>query len=512
MPTNKTLVIGLDGATPNLIYPLARKGIFKNLQDIISAGVHGNLKSTIPPVTCPAWVSSVTGVNPGKHGIYDFLLSVDLRKKKIEYANSTKRKTKAIWNMLIDSGMNVIVLNVPVTYPPEKVNGVIVTGMLTPSLRSEFTYPKELKEDLLDLNYQIDIGETMLEKIISFKRGKIQMLKEVEALVESRLRAAQFLMMEYEWDFFMVVFVALDRIQHLFWRYIDSKHIAYNPIESNSIFPHIVRVFRRLDMGIGKLVKEAGKNTNIVIYSDHGFKPLNTFFFPNNVLRKKRFLKLSEKRLHHLSIVTQTNVQKTLINFHLDKLLQKIPVNIRRHIGKIIPPSIDFSSIFEVTPNDTKAFYIGDGFIKINRDCVEGEKEYEKIRNKIIQLFSGESIHTSIKVHLKEQIYKGPQIGSIPEIILENNESIGLSSLMPLNGTEFLDYRVDNEKPSLMWNGQHDRHGIIICKGPDFKNNKIIDADILDITPTILRTFGYTIPPYLDGRALFEALRDITWG
>lgn len=492
-------MIGLDGATPNIIYPLAKKGILSHLKKIISTGICGNLRSTDPPVTCPAWVSSITGLNPGKHGIYDFFLSIDLRKRKIEYANSKKRRRKAVWNILSDYGKKVIVLNVPVTYPPEKVNGVMVSGMLTPSLRSDFTYPPRIKKDLLNLGYQIDLGETMLEKIISYSRDKIQMLKKIECLIERRLRAAQFLMKEFDWDLFMVVFVAFDRIQHLYWRFIDPKHIAYNPRESNSIYPHIIRVFRKLDMAVGKLVMDSGKNTNVIIYSDHGFKPLNTFYFPNNSLRKRGILKLN-KHILHSRILTQTIAQNMTKIFHLDKLLQKVPPSIKRHIRYAMSPSANFLDIFDAVPDETKAFYFGNGFIIINKDCVRGEEEYDRIRSQIIHLFNKK--YPFIKVFSKKQIYRGPLLENIPEIIIESRTDIGLSPLLPRNYVEFLDYKVKNTIPSLMWNGQHAQQGIIICMGPKFHGRNIIRANILDIAPTILKTFNLPLPSHLDGKSL----------
>jgi len=89
----------------------------------------------------------VTGCNPGKHGIYDFFCTDSFSKKII---NSRYRKTKAIWNILTLNGKNSIVVNIPGTYPPEKINGIMITGLLTPSPDSDFTYPKIIKKDLIE--------------------------------------------------------------------------------------------------------------------------------------------------------------------------------------------------------------------------------------------------------------------------------------------------------------------------------------------------------------------------
>ena len=317
----KVLVIGLDGGTPNLLFPFAKKGLLKNLQKIITSGSSGILTSTIPPVTCPAWVSSVTGVNPGKHGIHDFFLSVNIEKRKIEYANSKKRRVKAIWNILSDAGKKVVIVNVPVTYPPEKVNGVIVSGMLTPSINSDFVYPKKAKDDLLNLNYKIDIGETMLEQITSFKKSQIGMLSKLKELLNLRLKTALFLMEQYDWDLFMIVFVVIYRLQHLYWKNIDPEHISYNSQESKTIFPHITSIYKELDNAIGKLTEQAGKNTNIIIYSDHGFRSLNTYYFLNNVLQKESFLKIKDKPNFISSSISQDFLTKIIRKSNLDYII-----------------------------------------------------------------------------------------------------------------------------------------------------------------------------------------------
>jgi len=358
----KVLVIGLDGGTPSILFPLAIKDDLTNLKKMMTSGSYGTLTSTIPPVTCPAWVSSVTGVNPGKHGIHDFFLSIDISNRKIEYANSRKRRTRAIWNILSDAGKKVVILNVPVTYPPEKVNGVMVSGMLTPNLNSDFVYPKELKDDLLDLNYQIDIGDTMLEQITSFKQSKIGLLNEIKELLHLRMRTALYLMEQCEWDLFMVVFVTLDRIFHLYWKDIDSTHISYNYEESKQTFPGILTILRELDHAIGKLIRKAGNDTNTIIYSDHGFKALNTYYFPNKIFQKKSFLKLNEKPYIIPSRINHELISSLLSKSHLNYIIQKIPVDIRRKLGLLLSPSQNYTNIFSASPEKTKAFYFGNVF------------------------------------------------------------------------------------------------------------------------------------------------------
>jgi len=495
------LVIGLDGATPNLLFRLVRQGYLKNLQKMMATGSYGKLMSTIPPATCPAWVSSVTGVNPGKHGIHDFFLSLDIKKRNFDFANSTKRKTKAIWNILSDAGKETVILNVPVTYPPEKVNGVMVSGVLTPSLHSNFTYPKKAKDDLLNLGYQVDLGETMLEKTLAFEENKTKMLYALERLIEKRLVAAEFFMKRYDWNFFMVVFVALDRIQHFFWRYIDSEHAAYEAQEAQYFFPHILKVFKKLDDSIGRLVTGAGEDVNTLIYSDHGFKSLNTFFFTNNLLRKKKLLRIRKKSAS--SVISQDFIIKKIVDFGLDNLVRKVPTGLKRRTGMFLRPSKGVIDIFDLSI-ESKTFQFGNGFIKINRETVSTPEEYEKVRDEIIRLFNEELVHgTLFRAYKKDEAYHGKHIKNIPDIILVSRKDALSSQLIPTNGLQFMDYDEKTRIPSLMWNGQHDQYGIIICSGPNLKRGyDIKNANILDITPTILKILREPIPDYMDGKIL----------
>jgi predicted AlkP superfamily phosphohydrolase/phosphomutase len=136
----KVIVIGLDGATLDLILPWVQKGLLPNFQRIIKKGIWGHLTSTIPPFTAPAWTSFMTGKNPGKHGIYDFMV-----REPGTYTSSSVNASfcdaDSLWRIIGSEGKKVGVINVPMTYPPEEVNGFLISGMLTPSNTDTFSHP-----------------------------------------------------------------------------------------------------------------------------------------------------------------------------------------------------------------------------------------------------------------------------------------------------------------------------------------------------------------------------------
>ena len=143
----KVLVIGLDGATFDLLAPWIERGRLPTLARLIEEGVSGTLESTSPPISSAAWASFATGKNPGKHGIVDFVHPEE-NGYRVTIVNSKKRGSKALWNLISEAGGQVGVVGVPVTYPPEEVNGFMISGFLAPSSKSDYTYPPSLRQEL----------------------------------------------------------------------------------------------------------------------------------------------------------------------------------------------------------------------------------------------------------------------------------------------------------------------------------------------------------------------------
>jgi predicted AlkP superfamily phosphohydrolase/phosphomutase len=165
----KLLVIGFDGATFDLIEPFVKKGVLPHFSRVLPGGTAAPLQSVIPPVSAPAWVSMVTGKNPGKHNIYGF------QDGKGNMVNSTFRKSKAVWNVLDEHGKRSIIVKVPVTNPPENINGVITSEILTPDERGfsgRFQIDKESvmeKEKALPKMFQWELSQT--EKALAMIKG-----------------------------------------------------------------------------------------------------------------------------------------------------------------------------------------------------------------------------------------------------------------------------------------------------------------------------------------------------
>ncbi len=145
----KIIVIGLDGATFDLIKPWAEAGYLPTLNRILQSGAHGVMRSTVPPMTAPAWTTFATGSNPGQHRLYDWIAR-EPDSYKFTPVTALDGKAPTIYTLLSEYGRSVVALNIPMTYPPVPVNGVMVSGMPTPSTKVTFTYPESAYQDILD--------------------------------------------------------------------------------------------------------------------------------------------------------------------------------------------------------------------------------------------------------------------------------------------------------------------------------------------------------------------------
>jgi len=491
------VLIGLDGAPPDLIFRWAREGLLTNIRGLMAKGAYGQLRSTIPPTTCPAWTSSVTGVSLEKHGVYDFFLRADLIRKRIFFANSRVRRVKALWNMLDEVGRTTVCLNMPVTYPPEKLNGAMVTGLLTPSVRSDFTYPAGLKEELLDMGYKIDLGSTSLDKVLLFKRNPIEFLRKAIELVRLRLKAARYLMANFDWDLFIVVFTALDRINHLFWKYIDPRHKAFDERMSVALLPYIKRCYVEVDKAIGELLRLTGPEVDVILYSDHGFRPLNYFMFINNALRAHGLLNVRSSRLAK-AVPTHDVYVRLFKRLSVIKAIPDVlPSTLVRRLGHLLRPSSEVLGLFDIEPENTLAFQLGQ-FVHLN-EHIDGDE-----LNKVLKIVLGalKNYASSARVNGIVKWLPVAGCGTRPLVALLFSGDVSSRHLLPADGRIFQAYS-ETDIPTLMWCGDHALHGTLIMAGPHVTRRGWLDgARIIDIAPTVLKLLGMDIPSYMDGKPL----------
>src|SRR5262245_55308611 len=190
---NKLLVIGLDGASFNLLDPLMRQGELPNLAKLITGGARANLETTFPPITAVAWSSFMTGKNPGKHGIFEFVMREQKSNRQLA-VNASLRQGRAIWDILSDAGNRVIVHNFPCTYPPHPLNGLMIADFMTPRGRRDFASPPSLLDEL-----EAKFGPYRLHLSQTYANGNVEgVLDELNDELEYKAKVTEYLMTEYE--------------------------------------------------------------------------------------------------------------------------------------------------------------------------------------------------------------------------------------------------------------------------------------------------------------------------
>lgn len=481
----KVVVIGLDGATFDLIKPWVNDGKLPNLANLIKNGVWGNLRSVIPSTSAPAWVSFMTGKNPGKHGIFDFVVHSDTGDSKSHLISSLSFKDKTLWAILSLHGKRVGVVNVPITYPPKAVNGFLISCFMTPPSAKVFTYPEELRQELPD--YRIDTKYA--RQLFGMKsEDKSHLLKEQYDITEKRASAVLRLIDKWETDFFIVVFKGTDNMQHYFW---DRKEI-------------LLQYYQRLDELIAGILDKSGENTNVFIISDHGFGPAATTTFFINAW------------LEQLGLLKRQATPKSRLFEKVYRIASRI--NEKINFSRLLPSrSISMVTATlnqQVAWTQTKAYSQTLFGININlkeRDSfgiVEPGEEYEKIREEIVKELkiltdpeTNERIMTG--VFKNDEIYWGANLSKAPDIICVPNPKYSIKNTMLFAGNIF-----GNSPTELPGDHRAQPDGILIAYGPDIKQGeKIEEAQLFDVTPTVLHMMGIPVPKDMDGKVLKEIFR-----
>ena len=272
--SKKVLFIGLDGATFDVLDPLIDRGLMPRLKRFMDEGVRGSLETTIPPITPTAWVSWMTGKNPGKHGVFEFLL-----RRKGSGAlpdtpvSSRSRDGLPFWDILGHMGKQAIVTNVPCTYPPAMTNGVMVADFLTPRGRHDFTYPETLVDEIESRfgPYELYITEV-------YTPGNVdKILNQLFTELEYKTKVNRYLLENYGWDVFATHYWGTDRFQHELWHLLDETHPSFDQREHDAHISRIHEYWHAVDSTLGELFDVADDDATVYMGSDHGFGPIEKF-------------------------------------------------------------------------------------------------------------------------------------------------------------------------------------------------------------------------------------------
>jgi predicted AlkP superfamily phosphohydrolase/phosphomutase len=503
------MLIGLDGATFDHLGPLMEQGHLPHLKRITEEGAWGELESTRPPTTAPAWVACVTGTNPGKHGVFDFRESPFLDPRRPLISGRSVQAPK-LWQILNHHGRRAGLLNVPVTYPPEEVDGYIISGMMTPSQDSDYTYPKALKEELVsalgDYVVNVDIPRYDVED----ERDAHAFLDDIRYSFEKRAEALFYLMDAHPTDFLMAVFIITDRIQHLFWKYMmDTESDFYHMAHAERLRKGILSCYQAVDAMLGKVLERLDDDTDLFIVSDHGFGSTKSWINVNRWLERQGLLhmvgsiKLRKRIFYEAMVLNDSKLVHALIPAEIRRTIRQRVRGTRSTFKSDLVQSIDWDR--------TKAFFASipaQGiYVNVKRNgigTVEPGAEYEAIREQIRDsLYALTDPRTGEKivdqVWFREEVYTGDQTEMAPDVLFVARDYSYL-------GRELLATRLEIESSMNLANGFHRMNGVFLAYGNNIRPGRVNGARILDITPTLLYNVGLPISENMDGRVLEQVL------
>jgi predicted AlkP superfamily phosphohydrolase/phosphomutase len=506
----KVAVFGLDGITFDLLQPWLDEGKLPNLARLIEEGGSGPLRSTIPPVSASAWASFATGTNPGKHGMVDFTYP-DPAGHQVRVSNNRTRTAPALWEIAGEAGRRVGIVSLPMTYPPEPVNGFLLCSFLTPDGDSSYTYPTPLKEELMEA-----VGPFPMH-MSEQGRGTdpARFVRSVKQMEVERAGSVTYLLEHKPWDLFIYVFETTDNLQHEVWHLLDENHPRHDPKQAARVMPAILDYYQTVDRLLGEMIERVPEDALVVVLSDHGFGPFDKFFHINNWLADLGLLKFKRspltlvKRLAFKMGVTPINALKWVIRLHLSGMRK----NVKRGRGRGMLKRL-FLSFADVDWSRTKAFSVGNfGQVYVNAKPRRADGpvtmgEYEALRNYIAKealALRDPSDGSQIvrQVYKREEVFHGNSVERLPDLVLHTDRARYVS----FGHADFGSNKTIEQ--SIGQTGHHHMVGVLVAQGPGVRPGTFVDgASILDLAPTILHYMDLEVPDYMDGRVLTELLTD----
>ncbi|MBI4052763.1 MAG: alkaline phosphatase family protein [Candidatus Diapherotrites archaeon] len=473
MAGKKVFVFGIDGAPPKLVFGEWKKHL-PNISRLMEKGAYAKIRSTVPPSTIIAWNALASGRDPGELGVYSYT-RFEPQSDGVRLVDSTLKKKPQIWDILSEKGKKSVVLNVPLTFPVRKINGIMVSDFMTPGFKYDCVYPEEFKKEMLELlggeEYVFDVaGFTGYKKL-----DVDDLLNRTYKMTEMHFKLMEHCLKNKEWDFFMAVVIGTDRLNHMLWRFFDEKHVNF---QGDSPYKNAVRDFYAfVDKKLGELLKLLPDNTSIIVSSDHGMERMDGRVNLNDWLRREGYLVL----------------KKEFENETAEK-----PARLRLS-------GIDWQK--------TKAFAVGgyQGRIYLNRDRkalghkgILGKDECDwlggELEKKLLAIRGGKGEKLDNKVFFAKDIYKNGFDDECPEMIVYFDNLVwGVNNDVGNKGLYSTSTTVGSDDA-----GHAPEGSFVIVDEKIGGRGDMGTISILDVFPTMMDILGEEKPKDLQGKSLLE--------
>jgi predicted AlkP superfamily phosphohydrolase/phosphomutase len=439
----RVALIGLDGVGAPLIEQLTDAGVMPRMAALRRAGTLGRMTSTIPTVSNVSWSSFMTGVNPGRHGIYGF---TDVRRDSyaLTFPNYGHLRAPTLWDALGAHGKTSIVVNVPGTYPAKDILGVMVSGFVAVSLERAVR-PLSALTVLREHDYRIDVD------YVNADQRPAAFFTDLFATLAARRRTLRHYLATPEWDCFIGVVTETDRLHHYFWSaYADRAHPWHQ---------RFLDFYAELDAAIGELVDLLGDEPVLFVVADHGHTAIVSECYPNAWLRTHGLLAFTTD-----TPTSMADLDHASSAFILDP--GRIYLNLKGRFAEgVVAPGDEAEAVLA---------RISEGMLTI---------EYPGTA-------AGDPRRPVKAVHRREALYAGPCLDAAPDAVLHFHDGFDLKGAQ--GRTELF--------------GRSALTGMHTCDDALFYVNRPgfpIDAlTITDLAPTILALLGCPPIAPMDGRAL----------
>jgi len=273
--SGRVVVISIDGVPYSFIKARIAAGELPNFKKLLDHGSMRRMNSVQPCVSSVAWASYMTGKNPGKHNIFGF---VEKKPGTLDtfVPTAVNLAGDTIWEIMSRAGKKVCVINVPGTFPPRPVNGMLIGCFLGTRLES-IAYPKKVAAELKAMGYRIDARAAIARENLD------RFIAECNHVLARRAEVMLHYLAQAPWDFFQCHIMETDRLNHFLWDHAGKRDSRYARAFGD--------FYKRVDALLGEVDKRVGKETELIILSDHGFCAIKKEIYLNRYLVEAGLLK-----------------------------------------------------------------------------------------------------------------------------------------------------------------------------------------------------------------------------